>query len=66
MIDGLLRRLAGELADIRNRINYAENSLDTSDFISTRLAVNDAEQTLRLIEKEIKHENSCRQHITES
>lgn len=62
MNEKLIRRLESELNDIRSRINWAENSLDSSDFISARLAVNDAEQTLRLIETEIKRENTRTQY----
>lgn len=58
MIEKLIRRLEDELSDIRNRINWAESSQNGTDFISARLAVNDAENTLRNLKKEIRNENT--------
>lgn len=58
MIEKLIRRLEDELSDIRNRINWAENSQNGTDFISARLAVNDAESTLHTLKKEIRNENT--------
>ena len=56
MSPNLLNLLSRELDEIRSRIDWAESSQNPSDFISARLAVGEAENTLSQLQKEVKVE----------